>query len=350
MSYAARVSSPRRGWRRAASLAAFVVTVSGGVAAPALSRAQTAVTDKAAALKAFEEGLDLEKKGDYAAALSRFQKAGEFKMTPHVRFHIALCDEKLGHLVAAVRGFELAEAEANKMGKDAQVVADKAPGRAEALRKRIAAVRVEVKGRILYSRVLLDGQPIAQKDFSTLVSVDPGPHKIEVETDGAIAQKRELTLPEKGYETITLEIDDPEKPAPTATAAASTSAPPPPPPPPAPPSKLPAFVLGGAGVAAFIGAGVLYGLREGALGQINPTSCPPNAVGKLQCPLGLQGTYDDARTFTTGAGVMVGVGILAVGGAAGYWFFTQRAAKNQPQAPAVGVSVGPTSIRLVGAF
>src|SRR5689334_20757186 len=167
-----------------------MVIVPVGLAAPVPSRAQTSVTDKAAALKAFDDGLDLEKKGDYAAALEKFQKVGEFKMTPHVRFHIALCDEKLGHLVAAVRGFELAEAEAIKMGKDAQVVADKAPGRAEALRKRVAAVRIEVKGRILYSHILLDGQPIAQKDFGTLVSVDPGPHAIEVETDGAIAQKK----------------------------------------------------------------------------------------------------------------------------------------------------------------
>lgn len=332
--------------------------------APAPSAAQGTDAERAAAKQAFEEGLELEKRGDYSGAFAKFQKVGAFKMTPHVRFHMALCEEKLGRLVAALRGFELSEAEALKMGKDAQVVAEKAPERAEALRKRVASVRIEVKGRVLHSRVLLDGQQVLPKDFGTLVPVDPGSHAIEVETDGAIAQKKEVTLAEKGYETITLEIEDKEKPAPVATASASAtaseSAPPPPPPP--PPSRVPAFVLGGAGVVSLIGAGVFYGLRVGALGDFDAQCPPPEGGGERVCSPAAKGAYDNAQAFTIGAGVLLGVGVAALGGAGAYWFLTQRKPASSSSQPAsgagagaqagtsIGVGVTPGGIRLFGAF
>lgn len=313
-----------------------------GLAAPMPSAAQPSDADRAAAKQAFEEGLDLEKKGDYSGAFAKFQKVGAFKMTPHVRFHMALCDEKLGRLVAALRGFELAEAEALKMGKDAQVVADKAPERVEALRKRVASVRIEVKGRVLHSRVLLDGQPVASKDWGTLVPVDPGGHVIAVELDGAITQKKELTLPEKGYETIHLEIEDKEKPPPaataTVTATASASAPPPPPP---PPSPVPAIALGGAGLLSLVGAGVFYGLRVGALGDFDQKCPAPAGGGERVCGPDAKGSYDSAQSFTIAAGVLVGVGAAALGGAGAYWFLTQRKAAAPASSPGGGAQVGP---------
>jgi hypothetical protein len=352
------VLSLRTGSSRRARLAVMLAVLGLGVTCHGALLAQPAEPDKTeaeknAALKAFEDGLDLEKKGDHAAALEKFQKVGAFKMTPHVRFHIALCEEKLGHLVAAMRGFELAAAEATKMGKDAQVVADKAPQRVEALRKRIAQVRIEVKGTILYSHVLIDGQPVLEKDFGTLIPVDPGAHSIKVVADGVTTQQKDLTLAEKGYETVTFEIEDKEKPPPaptvTATATVTETAPPPPPP---PPSRLPAFVLGGVGVASLIGAGVFYGLRGGALGSFQEAcpvdKYPPNADGVQACPPDAQGPYNDAQSFTIAAGVMLGVGIAALGGAGAYWFFTQR--KPAQQKPAIGVSVSPTSLRLIGRF
>lgn len=353
-------SRGRRRGRRSAWLPLLAAVVCLGLGAP-VSVAQPTDAERAAAKQAFDEGLDLEKKGDYSNALAKFQKVGAFKMTPHVRFHIALCEEKLGKLVAALRGFELAEAEALKMGKDAQVVAQKAPERAEALRKRVASVRIEVKGRVLHSKVLLDGEPVLAKDFGTLVPVDPGTHAIEVETDGEIAQKKEVTLAERGYETITLEIEDEEKPEPSATATATASATAAAPPPPPPPSRVPAFVLGGAGVASLIGAGVLYGMRVVSLGDLEGQCTVPDGGGQWQCPEGARGAYDDAQIFTIGAGVLVGVGAAALAGAGAYWFLTQRkpatgapgsrpANGNAQVEPAIAVGVTPGGIRLLGRF
>jgi hypothetical protein len=111
-------------------------------------------------------------------------------------------------------------------------------------------------------------------------------------------------------------------------------------------------VLGGAGVASLIGAGVMYGLREGALGSLR-TACPPGMDDKLHCSPAVrdsvQGLQSDAQTFTVTAGVLLGVGVVAVGGAGAYWFWTGRAAKKQ-QPAAVGVSVGPASVHVIGQF
>ncbi len=342
-----------RGSRRLVScVVGFSAAVVLAFCAPVVS-AEPSEADRAAAKQAFDDGLELERKTDYAAALSKFKKVGEFKMTPHVRFHIALCEEKLGQLVSAMRGFELAAAEAVKMGKDAQVVADKAPERAEALRKRIAAVRVEVKGKVLYSRVLIDGQPLLEKDFGTLVSVDPGTHLIEVDTDGTISQHKEVVLSEKGYETITFEINDREKPVATATASVPTSAPtvlPPPPPP--PPSLVPVFVIAGVGAVSLIGAGVSYGLRLGALGRFDEACpAPQNKDVPRNCPPEAQAPHDEAQTLTIAAGVLTGVGVAALAGAGAYWLYTSRSSSGpaKPKA-AIGVSVAPSGVRVFGQF
>lgn len=342
---------------RVAPLALLLAVASAGVIAPSAGLAQPAdeksAEEKASALKAFEDGLEAERKGDYNVALEKFQKVGAFKMTPHVRFHIALCEEKLGKLVSALRGFELAEAEAVKMGKDAQVVAEKAPARIEALRKRVASVRIEVKGTVLYSRVVIDGQPVLAKDYGSLINLDPGPHTIAVDTDGVLSQEKQLTLAERGYETLTFEIEDKEKPAPTATATATvTAAPTVAPPPPA--SKLPAFVIGGVGVASLIGAGVFYGLRVGALDSF-AAGCPadkfpPDESGVQHCPASVQGAREDAQAFTLGAGVLLGVGVAALGGAGVYWLLTQRKAGAPAPKAAIGVSVTTSGVRISGQF
>ena len=357
--YPALVSGLRIGSRRGALFALVLGVASQAVIAPPPCFAQPVDPDrsdaeKAAALKAFETGLELEKQGDYAGALEKFQKVGAFKMTPHVRFHIALCEEKLGRLVSALRGFELAAAEANKVGKDAQVVAEKALARVEVLRKRVASVRIEVKGTVLYSRVLLDGEAVLAKDWSTLINVNPGAHTIAVETDGVITQKKDVTLDEKGYETINLEIEDKERPAPTATASSSVSAAPTVAPTAPPPSRLPVFVIGGVGVASLIGAGVFYGLRVGALSTFEEgcpaDKFPPDKDGVQHCPAAAQAALGDAQSFTIGAGVLLGVGIAALGGAGAYWLLTQPKKAAAPAKTSIGVSVAPSGIQVFGKF
>src|SRR5438445_12559377 len=61
------------------------------------------------AKKKFFEGMDLEKEKKWGEALKNFQDVAKVRMTPQVRFHIALCEEMEGMLIEALRDFEVAE-------------------------------------------------------------------------------------------------------------------------------------------------------------------------------------------------------------------------------------------------
>src|ERR1044071_10265846 len=52
----------------------------------------------------FQQATELEQAGNWTAALQAFREVGQVRMTPQVRFHIAVCEEKLGRLVAALGG------------------------------------------------------------------------------------------------------------------------------------------------------------------------------------------------------------------------------------------------------
>ena len=66
----------------------------------------------------FQQATELEQAKNWTAALQAFREVGQVRMTPQVRFHIAVCEEKLGRLVAALGGYELALADADKVGPD----------------------------------------------------------------------------------------------------------------------------------------------------------------------------------------------------------------------------------------
>ena len=198
----------------------------------------------AAARKLFGEALKLERKSDWTGALAKFQKVAQVKMTPQVRFHIALCHEHLGRLVEALNGFELAAHEAKNLGKKAKKVAENAPKRAAALRKRLAYVHIVVQGTVHSSKILLDGKPISLALLDTDIPVNPGTHVVKVISGkGEVVYEQELILEKRQNQRVELVIDDPEPPPlpPKPTATAVT--PPPPPPPPPPPegsSRVPA--------------------------------------------------------------------------------------------------------------
>src|SRR5262249_35117093 len=58
----------------------------------------------------FKDGLELEKKGDYEAALAKFRATAAIKATPQVEFHIALCEAKMKRYIEALADLQTAEA------------------------------------------------------------------------------------------------------------------------------------------------------------------------------------------------------------------------------------------------
>lgn len=257
-----------------------------------------------AARQTFIEGKELEKKGKWTEALEKFQKVAAVKMTPQVRFHVALCEENLGKLVSAARGFELAAEEAKLAGSSAAEVAQNAPVRAAALKKRLASLQLTIKGKLVSSKIFIDDVAIGKGATDAPIPMDPGAHVVEVKNEkGSSTFRKELTLAEQASEAIELAIDDPD---PGAKKDGNE--------PPAfvlvPPSRAPVYVAGSIGAASLVAAGVLYGLSAGTIAQVKETcKDQENLTG---CDPSMQATADQGRLYGTLGTVMVGVGAAGV--------------------------------------
>jgi tetratricopeptide (TPR) repeat protein len=321
--------------RRLGALAALALSLA-SVSPPSRAfAADPTEAELAAARQLFKDGKALETKNEWSQALEKFKKVADVKMTPQVRFHIALCQEHLGRLVEAINGFELAYEDARKAGSGAEDVAANAPERANALRVRVPKLRIEVEGKLVSSRVLLDGAPVAPALLGTEIPVDPGPHKVQVESDGRVTQTEEVTLEERGEDEVTLIVDDTPKAAkPPAKKVL--------PPPEESGSRLPAYIVGGAGLFALAGAGAFLGLRAKAINDVRATC----ADDDKRCDPGLQETADQGRTYNTAANILLGVGAAGVA-AGGVLFFVLAPEDAKTK---VGVAPSAGGLTVVGTF
>jgi hypothetical protein len=338
--------APRDAGRRAGPLAAAIaIALALGAVAPAALADEPSPEELAAARALFNEGKDDEKRNKWQDAIEKFKKVAAVKMTPQVRFHLALCEENLGHLVSAINGFELAGEEARKAGKSAADVAENAPPRAEALRKRVPALKLHPTGRLLRSRILLDGSAVAAALLDTDIPVDPGTHVVEVDTGGTPGFRREITLAERETQGVDVEVDDKDEPAPVAPpptdapAAAPTKG-----------SRLPVYIAGGVGVASLVGAGVFFGMRQSAISTVR-SHCKNGDSG---CDPADYPTAINGERYGTASGVLLGVGLAGLA-TAGVLFFVlpgpSKAPPPRPQGPAT-VRLEPTlaGARFVGVF
>jgi alkanesulfonate monooxygenase SsuD/methylene tetrahydromethanopterin reductase-like flavin-dependent oxidoreductase (luciferase family) len=324
--------------RLAALLALGVASALGGP--PAL--AQTA-EELAAARQVFGEGKALEGKAQWAEALEKFKKVAMVKMTPQVRFHIALCEENLGRFVSAIKGFELASEEARSAGSSAAEVEKLAPERAAALRGRVGKLRLEVSGKLIDSRVLLDDAPVAARELGTDILVDPGAHVVEVrDRDGKSTFKQDVTVAEKGAARIELSLDDKDP---------ADNQPPPPPPPPPPPSRAPVYVAGGLGAAAFAVSAVFFAMRGNTIDQaVDAGHCKPDFTG---CDRSAKGRIDEltnqGRTDMIVSGVFLGVGIAGAATALGFLIvpLARKAPAQTTAAPKTSLTISPTGTGLL---
>lgn len=313
----------------------------------------------AAARALFNEGIELEKDDQWEAALERFEKVAAVKMTPQVRFHVALCHEKLGRLVDAVNGFELAEQEARAAGDRARDVLRNAPKRAEALRARVAHVVIHVEGTIRTSKITIDGKAVALALVDSGIPVDPGDHLVEVRRDGKVTHTEELSLDEAETTEITLEIDDPEPPPkPDPKPDLKPSPTPDPDPSPNPivvdddPPQWVAYVVAGAGGAMLGGAGALWLLRQSTLRDISG-NC--QEAGFVECDPDDVDAANTAKQYDVGSKVLLGVGAASMAAGVALWFILWP--EDEPSPTSTGakkselvVVPGPGGVTVVGTF
>lgn len=343
MGYCAGMRGAAEGTRRSGRklggrLALGAAVCLGLTLASAPCRAQSAA-ELAAARQTFNEGKDFEKRGEWSEALERFKKVARVRMTPQVRFHIALCEENLGRLVSAMKGFQLAAEEARQAGATAAEVAAIAPERAAALEKRVGTVTVHVNGKIIDSSVTLDGVRLAPSSIDAAVPVDPGAHVVEVlSAAGKSSSRAEVTVAEHGEAQITIAVAD------------APPAPPPPPklpseePKPAQGSRAPAYVVGSVGLAALAGSGVFYGLELFTIATLrNNGHCDKFDHG---CDPAYQNFGDTGRIYSIVSPIALGVGIAGLATAGVLWFtLGPKRPSQRPAALAVSPSGRGLAIR-----
>jgi hypothetical protein len=303
----------------------------------------------AAARKKFELALDLEKKGEWKAALTLLRDVAAVKATSQVRFHVALCLERTGKLVDARAEYVGAKEEAEtKEGAEGLTMQKKSAERIADLDSRIPKLEFVLPEDVVSAKLSIDGGeeiPIAVKP---IVPVDPGEHHLVVSSTGRKTWKQKITVKEKDPQRkidVPLKSGTDEEPEPETEAAPLPEPKPTPPPPPPPLQKSHSndmriavpLVLGGVGGAALVTATVMFALRGSNISEMD-SACGPN---RDRCPSSAHSLEDRGHTYTTVGNVLTVVGVAAVGAAAVIYVVDPFKSKTT-----VGATASPTGMTL----
>ncbi len=241
--------------------------------------AQATAADKQICLAASDKGQSLKLQGKLRAAREQFLVCSRTECPAIVRQD---CAQWVNDVVSALPSVVVGARDAR--GHD------------------LFDVKVSMDGAVL--TVKLDGKP---------VFVDPGAHTVRYErADGASPAVEEQVLVREGERNRSLTVNF-SGPAPTTAAVPSGAAPPAVTPPPTEQhrgsvSPL-AYVMGGVGVIA-LGAALYFDLSANS--DVDGLRAPPPAGCAPHCDAA---QVDPIATKYTLAGVMVGVGGVAVGAA-----------------------------------
>jgi hypothetical protein len=251
----------------------------------------------------FQRAIELEQAGNYTQALEQFRDVGQVRMTPQVRFHIASCEEKLGRLVTALGGYELALADADSVGEDFKKEVDTAVTR---LRASIPKLLIQRGAGADAAEIELDGVALGASSVGVPVPLDPGPHSVNAKAPGYEPFSQTVSIAQDEQKTVDIELTaEPEPETPAATGAGSQSADQGT----KPNKKIIPYVIGGVGVASLIGSGILFGLRQSTLSDLED-KCGPD---RKSCPSNARGEVDNLKLYNTTAQIALGVGVVGVG-------------------------------------
>jgi hypothetical protein len=232
------------------------------IAAPELALAAADDDELSQARARFQQGTELEQAGNWAAALQAFREVGQVRMTPQVRYHIALCEEKLGRLVAAFGGYELALSDADAVGPGFREEVERS---IERLRARIPRLTIERGPGAEAATIELGGVSLGASSIGVPVPIDPGPHALSATAPGHEPFETTVEIAEGEEETVVVELERVQTPDPgpvTPRTSPEDAGP--------DPSnlRLTAYISGGVGGASLIGSGVFFLLMRQKLASM----------------------------------------------------------------------------------
>lgn len=152
----------------------------------------------------------------WADALEKLGRVARVKLTPGVLYHTALCEENLGHLIAAMRDYKAAASQARtENAADVLRVVDK---RIVDSSGRIPHLVVLVDPDAPHAIVRLDGEAIPTGEP---IAADPGPHTVETEAPGRSPSALTVTLQEGEATSVKVTLELVVATPPTTTTGAS---------------------------------------------------------------------------------------------------------------------------------
>jgi hypothetical protein len=259
-------------------------------------------SDLAAARALFADAILDEQAGRWAEALGKIRRASTVKMTPGLRFHIALCEERTGHLVAALDDYSAAQAAAR--AENNREVLALASDPLLSLKVRMPTVSVRLPSDVAPSdaetEVRLDGAVLAPASVGLPVPVDVGTHTIQARGRGQTPYAMTFTVVERQAATVDVHF----KPLPGAGHS------------------------GGALVPTGAATGAVAGASTGAAAA-TPSAASPAAIDTpAQHPAS---SHAAAIAATVSAAALAGLGVAAyavAGSDQSYWVGVCR---TQPQ-------------------
>ncbi len=207
----------------------------------------------AAARDLFARAEKDEDAGKWDDALDKLRRASSVKMTAGRRFHIALCEEKLGQLVAALADYTAADQAARQdNNKD---VLDAVAEPLRVLRLRVPTLTLEVPPAD-GTTVSIDGKPIAPGVLGVAMPVEPGTHRIEARAHGKRPYTIQVTLKERDVQTTTIKwVDLPKMPEEGGSGLNES---------PPPPAEAPSGGVKVGAIVATVSAAAVVGFGIGA--------------------------------------------------------------------------------------
>ncbi len=269
---------------------------------PAVTTAAAPQDEVTALFKQAEAARDA---GKFEEAATLLRKAWGLRKTWDIAGNLGLNEKKLGRLPEAAEHLTFALANLPPTAdEDAR----------EGLTKALAAVRAEVGAIKLTvdvngAQVRVGGEAKGASPITDELFVMPGSVQIEVTKDGYETATQTIELKKGAMQEVSFRL------APIATTTPERS-------------KLPAYVIGGVGIAAVAVGGVLVGVAVGKKDDAYAIRKAGGQCTKEASQPELQAQCDEMRSAARNADVLgnAGIGLLigggvVVAGAAAYWLW-----------------------------
>ena len=340
---AAAVAAGAEGRRVGTALAALL----GLALAASSAHAAPADVEVRAARQLFVDAEKDEDGARWADALAKLRRVALVKSTAGIHYHVALCEEHLGQLAAALDEYTSAEGQAR--AESALDVLHLVGKRIADLGPRVPRLTIRLVPTVADATVTLDGAKLSPAVFGTALPVDPGEHRIEATAPNRPPTIRSVTVRERDVTAVDLQLAEPPPTpgAPPVTTPPAAESPPPAlpesPAAPAGPSRTGA-ILATAGAVALAGGGLAAFLVAGSAHSRAVIQCA-SVVSTAADACNSEKNGVRAWDFTAG-GAWLGAaaaGTLAV-------LLWARPAAPSSTAAAAQVFVGPGSVVLGGRF